>query len=215
MKLKVFLIITIMYIPFKINTEVSTVSSSKTSSKIESDKLVFQKRQEQTYYCNSDEDCSNNGKCNISQGKCYCNEGYITFLDLEDVVANSNTKTIDNKFNKRITFCNYEKKDQLTAFLLSLFVGFTGAEHFYLENIDKGITKLIFSIFCCLGNIIIFVIYKFFPEDKKHLVSFVGLYEGIYLGCGFFFMVLWMIYDLVKIGKMEYVDGNGIEMNPW
>ena len=155
------------------------------------------------FKCKTDDDCSGNGFCSSASDTCHCDKGFTTYLNDEE------------RQSKIFKVCNYEYKSQLTAFLLSLFVGFTGAEHFYLENTDKGITKLCFSLVCCLGNIFIFIVYKCFSEEKQYLIGFVGLYEGIYLGCGFFFMCLWMLFDLIKIGKMEYSDGYGFSMIPW
>lgn len=156
--------------------------------------------------CQNSEDCSNNGVCNLSSNICECEDTYSTYIS--DYIGIKNETQI-----QELKLCNYQKKDQLTAFMLSLFVGF-GSEHFYLEKNDVGIAKLVFYCVCCAGNIILFVIYVWFP-DKHHLIDFLGQYEAIYMTCGFIVSLLWVIYDLIMIGNMSYMDGNKIPMNPW
>lgn len=153
--------------------------------------------------CNSDEDCSNNGICTIPTKVCECNNGYTTYIE--------NYKNITSSEIENLKLCNYKQKSQAAAFLLSLFIGF-GSEHFYLGNYDKAIAKLIFYLFCCLLNIFFFVIYRFFPK-RHYLIEFIGEYEALYLSCGFAFMILWIIYDLVNIGKMDYYDGHLVKMS--
>lgn len=154
-------------------------------------------------YCESNFDCSENGECNVKNGQCSCAESFGTFAD------DSSSSLVPS------LQCNYEKKEQLTAFLLSLFLGFFGAEHFYLGNSDRGITKLCFSLFCFIGNIIIFSISRCCGKDKQYLIEFVGRYEAIYLGCGFVFMVLWFIQDLILIGTLGISDANGVSLKSW
>lgn len=153
--------------------------------------------------CESSFDCSDNGECNTQTGNCSCMESFDTFTELS---SSSSAPSFQ---------CNYEKKEQLTAFLLSLFLGIFGAEHFYLGNTDRGITKLCFSLFCFIGNIIIFSISRCCGKDKQYLIEFVGRYEAIYLGCGFVFMLLWFIQDLILIGTLGISDANGISLKSW
>lgn len=54
------------------------------------------------------------GRC-LSNGTCLCDSGYVTFGS--------------NGLN-----CNYQQKEKLTAFLLSFFIGSTGADWFYLAR---------------------------------------------------------------------------------
>lgn len=192
-------------LPFLIQLIKCDSSPTNSTTSLDPTTLYLQEIQNavNNYTCYSDSNCSNNGQCSSVTHSCHCNPGFSTYLTQEQIDS------------KTFTVCNYEQKSQLTAFLLSLFVGFTGADHFYLHNYDKGITKLCFSLVCCLGNIFIFIVYKCCPEDKQYLIGFVGLYEGIYLGCGFFFMCLWMLYDLINIGTLVYTDGYGIPMKPW
>ena len=156
--------------------------------------------------CESIDDCSGNGKCDLNFKMCFCDYNYETYI--EDYV-----KIVDDTQIQKLKMCNYEKKSQLTALMLSLFVGF-GSEHFYMNKIDIGIAKLCFYLVCCVGNIILFVIYMCFP-NHKHLVEFLGKFEANYMACGFIVSILWIIYDLVRIGNMSMLDGKGIPLSPW
>ncbi len=191
-----------MFIPYIIS--VSAVSVANNSTALQHSEIIANITSK--HKCKNSEDCSNNGVCNLSTFTCQCEDNYSTYI--------SNYLEIQNDTQiQELKLCNYEKKDQLTAFMLSLFIGF-GAEHFYLEKNDVGISKLVFYCICCAGNIILFVIYLWFP-NKHHLIEFLGQYEAIYMGCGFIVSLLWVIYDLIMIGNMSYIDGNKIPMNPW
>jgi len=164
--------------------------------------------------CLSDSDCSGNGMCDLASGKCTCNKTFIS-------IFNNKTANISTLGDYNITYydysaqkmCNYEQKKQLTAFMLSIFVGF-GAEHFYLARTSIGIAKLVFYVFCGFLNVFYLILYKCVPGGEKY-VSFLHSYEALYLGCGVGYMLLWNIYDWVYIGYNQLLDGNNIAMSPW
>lgn len=163
-----------------------------------------------TFNCNSPEDCSSNGICGVTGGNCICDDGFTTFIDFNEY---NTTITNNGTQSYKVKMCNYAQRRQLTAFCLSLLVGF-GSEHFYLGKSDLGISKLVFYMFCCIANIIFFVIYMFFPQ-KRTLIEFIGQYEAIYLTYGFVMMLLWNIYDLYNIGTNAFTDGNEIGLYGW
>jgi len=71
--------------------------------------------------CHSDNDCSNNGECQLdSSGQTYCNcdDGYIQ--------ADGDGP------------CGYHQRSKLVAFLLSFFLGSYGVDWFYLYNNGNG-----------------------------------------------------------------------------
>jgi hypothetical protein len=159
--------------------------------------------------CQHDTDCLY-GTCNTQTGVCACYPGYITLWTNGNQTQQGNTTIIDYSLSP---LCNYKLKSQLTALMLSMFVGF-GAEHFYMERLDSGISKFFFYIGCCLTNIIFFVIYKCFPSKRKY-IEFLGTFETLYLGCGIFFILLWNIYDWVNIGFNSLPDGHNMPLLSW
>jgi len=71
--------------------------------------------------CHSDNDCNNNGVCQLnSQGQTYCNcdDGYIN-------AENDGP-------------CGYHQRRKLLAFLFSFFLGSYGVDWFYLYNNGNG-----------------------------------------------------------------------------
>lgn len=164
--------------------------------------------------CLSDADCSGNGICDLPSGVCTCKKSFISIYD-------NKTATISKLQGFNITYydysgqksCNYDQKKQLTAFMLSIFVGF-GAEHFYLERNGIAIAKLVFYIFCGFLNILYLILYKCVPGGEKY-VTFIHTYEALYLGCGVAYMLLWNIYDWVNIGFNDLKDGNNVALSPW
>ena len=135
---------------------------------------------------------------------CSCKEGYITYAK-------------DDNF----TFCTYQQKKQLYAFLLELLVGF-GAGHFYRQDYTMASLKLVAFV---AGIVFIFT----FPITAKALTDSEGcdcdacaiilsIIYYLYL-CG---LAIWYIWDLVNFGKNEYLDfsyfdeiGKGISFEPW
>jgi TM2 domain-containing membrane protein YozV len=164
--------------------------------------------------CLSDADCSGNGICDLVSSECICNRNFASFYD-------NSTATISKLEDLNIVYydyrgqkmCNYERKKQLTAFMLSIFVGF-GAEHFYLNRTGVAIAKLVFYFFCGFLNVLYLILYKCVPGGAKY-VTFIHTYEALYLGCGVGYMLLWNIFDWVNIGFNDLKDGNNIELSPW
>lgn len=158
-----------------------------------------------TFICKDNSYCSNNGLC--IESKCICDEGKTTFIN------NFSKFVSESVYVREISMCNYTQKSRLTALMLCLFVGF-GSEHFYMEKSDLGIAKLIFYLFCFVANILLVVIHKCYPEYKSY-VDFIGKIESIYMVVGFIVCILWIIYDLVRIGNGSILDGNGIALKSW
>lgn len=157
------------------------------------------------FVCKDNSYCSNNGLC--IESKCICDEGKTTFIN------NYNLAVPESLYLSQITMCNYTQKSRLTALMLCLFVGF-GSEHFYMEKADLGVAKLIFYLFCFVGNILLFIVHFFYPEYKSY-VDFIGKIESIYMVVGFIICILWIIYDLVRIGNGSILDGNGVALKGW
>ena len=86
--------------------------------------------------CDDNQDCGfPNGNC--LEGHCVCKEDYVTVY--------TSTYPIPGQ---KLHHCQEKKKDQLVAWLLSFFLGYTGADWFYLARgngnyIVAGILKLL------------------------------------------------------------------------
>lgn len=167
--------------------------------------------------CTTGADCSNHGICNTVTNVCLCDSTYVSHVDLTQLnaqVINNEATSIPITLNSNeFKMCNYGLKSQLTALMLSIFIGF-GSEHFYMENNSVAAGKFVFYIMCYYLNIAIFGFYLF-NKAKRHLLSFIGVFEGIYLGLSFAFMFLWNLYDWIKIGKNEMPDGKGYNLYSW
>lgn len=130
-------------------------------------------------------DCSNENQF------CQCKEAYTT---------------IDDKI------CGYEKKKQLVAFLLELFVGFGGG-HFYTERYLMASLKLVAFLF---GIYIICL----FPFTAKCMGDSCDSDWGVIVTSCFYYLyslglASWFIIDLVWFGKNLYPDGNNQTLLPW
>ena len=140
------------------------------------------------YYDCSDEkkiDCATeNMKCNLDFTNCTCKDGYITYKDSK--------------------YCElHQKKKQLTAFLLELFVGF-GAGHFYRHHYLMASLKLVAFVFGIYVICLFPLTAKCVTDccDSDCLVVLVSILFYLYaLG-----LAVWYIWDLVYFAKNKYKD---------
>lgn len=190
-----------------------TTSSNKTSGEI-----IQNNFSENNIYppCKLDSDCSDYGKCNLNTTKCECFENYVTAYEVKwipnaKIKLGNSTITVKNYTGYK--YCNWEKREQSVAFLLSSLVGF-GTEHFYLGRVGSGVAKLFFYFLCGFLNITFLLLYKCIPGGQNY-IKYVQIWEGLYLGCGSICLMLWYIYDLVMFGYNDHYDGMGIKLNPW
>ena len=102
--------------------------------------------------CKTKNDCGH-GTCDVNLKICRCDDGYVTHFDIENIKKDK-LKTIssssgeEDNFDIKLTIddiemCNYKLRKQLTALMISIFVGF-GSEHFYMGNYDVAAGKLVF-----------------------------------------------------------------------
>ena len=140
------------------------------------------------YYDCSDEEkkkcATENMKCNLDFTNCTCKDGYITYKDSK--------------------YCElHQKKKQLTAFLLELFVGF-GAGHFYRHHYLMASLKLVAFVFGIYVICLFPLTAKCVTDccDSDCLVVLVSILFYLYaLG-----LAVWYIWDLVYFGKNKYKD---------
>jgi hypothetical protein len=138
-------------------------------------------------------DCSGNGFC-ISDNVCQCFSGYIT-----------------SKFGGNTSiFCDYRQKEQLTAFLLELFVE---AGYFYVA--DKELSIL--QIFVCIGPFVLISLYlvrKYYNNATVIRAEYVQNINRV----GLMWTISWFcfyLYSLVQFGQNNVRDGNGFMLKPW
>ena len=125
-----------------------------------------------------------NMNCTEDKKNCTCKHGYVTL---------KNTK-----------YCEVaQKKKQLTAFLLELFIGF-GAGHFYRHHYLMASLKLVAFVFGIYVICLFPLTAKCVTDccDSDCLVVMVSIIFYLYaLGLAF-----WYIWDLVYFGKNKYKD---------
>jgi len=160
--------------------------------------------------CTSNKDCSYHGECH-SDGVCVCNNGYITF---------PSGSTIG---------CNYEQSAQLGTFLLSLFLGTTGADQFYIGHNDLGAGKIVTIFFpmslacfilccapCCMADCVKGFrqsMEKCFSNERCGFICVCCSHCFIILWC--FGSVAWLLHDIIVAGMCSQLDGNGAPLKSW
>lgn len=173
--------------PFIINSEINIEDIPANSL------LTFPCYVDYDKYCRT---YSQRMHCNKNKTVCYCEIEYAT-------VPNYDTT---------LNYCNYEKKYQLTAFLVEFLAGFGGG-HFYARRYLFGSLKLVaflFSIFLiCLFPLFAIGCSKCLENDWPSLI--VSL---IFFFCAIG-MVFWFIFDLVMFGKNNYLDGYNEPLLEW
>ena len=138
----------------------------------------------------------NYGTYNQWHDKCICFDKYTTHDALPD------------------NFCNYEQKSQLTGFLLSFFLGYTGAGRFYIGQVLEPVLKLLMPImFCCL------CIPLCIPSCAKQKDgSDPDRDETKMSCCNCLFTVavfIWWLHDVILFGLNNFNDSEGVELYSW
>ena len=118
--------------------------------------------------------------------------------------TNTSCECKENYVDGKYKVCEFkQKKKQLTAFLLELFVGF-GAGHFYRHHYLMASLKLVAFVFGIYVICLFPLTAKCVTDccDSDCLVVLVSILFYLYaLGLAF-----WYIWDLVYFGKNKYKD---------
>ena len=113
----------------------------------------------------------------------------------------------------------YSDKLQVTAFLMSLFLGFGGAGRIYVGDVI-GYYKLGLCILvCCYPCILSCSFAK--KRGNRRVIKLRDLRNicGVFLsliGCGAFLALIgWIVTDIVLFGLNDIPDGDGLTLQPW
>jgi len=153
--------------------------------------------------CDDVDNCNARGTCDTYDSGdwyCICDDGYTTHPSIAE-----GDETTDS------SFCNYEQKKQLTAFLLAWFLGYFGGGQWYIEDSGMAAGKLVCGIlFCCCVPCFI-ACAKAKMGDDASIIKFVGCFQC----CCILGLFVWWLVDLVNFGTNSYADGNGVDLASW
>ncbi len=148
--------------------------------------------------CNSSNCIPPHGTC-MDAHTCVCLSGYANFTPLGQPKSN--------------IYCNYERKNQMTAFILEMLFPF-GVGHLYLGDTGYGLAKM---------SVVLIV--PLFLGILLYCCGLKGDTEGECSCCGTIVMallcllvfagVIWQIVDLIMLVMNNFNDGNGIQPKPW
>jgi len=139
--------------------------------------------------------------CDFQDFQCLCDEAYATCQC--DVLRNP---------------CCYAKKSQLTAFMLSFFLGSTGADRFYLNLLPSAIGKLFFMLIipCILPCLLMCILGRdpCFNCLDEHFGKCACAIHFLYCSYSLGFMI-WWLYDVIQIGLNNLPDAQNVSLAPW
>jgi len=157
--------------------------------------------------------CHGHGTCEDHYG-CRCDSGYTTHKA------------------ENGTMCNYKQKSQMTAFLLTLFLGEFGAGRFYVGQTVTAVIKLLLIVCgCCLTCVCSLCVAPclglesgmttstslgdHFDSDKGAL----GMVFAIFCGtvpfiCSSCALSIWCIVDIILFATNSVPDANGVYPSP-
>ena len=203
---KKLLIFTFLFFFFSIEIS-SAISKEKTNSNsvryLEDEdiekRLLEEEADKNEVYINCTKDTCDFSHMNCTEDNaeyCICNEDYAT------IKSNS-------------LRCSIERKKQLTAFLLELFVGF-GAGHFYRHHYLMASLKLVAFVFGIYVICLFPLTAKCVTDccDSDCLVVLVSIIFYLYAAG----LATWYIFDLVYFGKNKWKDCSHDEeifFKPW
>jgi len=132
--------------------------------------------------------CAGNGLCTLN-GTCFCLTGF--------------TKPD----------CSYKRKSQLTAFLLSFFLGSIGVDRLYLELITSGVLKLAFTLSLCIIPCFPLCGLLYINEDERGPYCLHSYMLVVALcAVGLVATIAWWTIDVMLIAAGALHDGNGFRM---
>ena len=143
-------------------------------------------------------DCAGHGVC-ISNGTvnyaCKCDHGYNNFECGDNVQ------------------CCYEQKKRVTMFLLSFFVGWTGAPYFVAGATGLGVLMLLL----CFGGFCSLQCGKVFMASDSECCKTVSFVVAVFGGMALAAALLWSLalWCMVAAGTENFKDSNHQPIAPW
>jgi len=149
------------------------------------------------YTCNPVNNCNARGICHTDDDGdwyCICDDGYDTYPEITDQDDDS-------------VYCNYKQKKQLTAFLLSWFLGVWGGGQWYIGlNALAGAKLAMGIVFCCCSCCA-----QIFAEQAGEMaMPLLGC-----TCCGWCGIFAWWLVDIIRFGMNWYEDKNGVGLEEW
>ncbi len=156
------------------------------------------------FKCNFLSCASEFGRCH-SGSVCECNPGFMHVPHLQSI---------------KFRYCEYEQKQQGTAFILEFFF-FFGIGHFYVNHIVIGILKFLIA---CASIYLINYFKKdvdpteliFYRKPDNSLETRLSLKNSYYLKhVAYFFIGTFIgfhVYDLILFAQNKYTDGYGVPL---
>jgi len=138
------------------------------------------------------------GKCKTTSS-CECEKGFANIL------VNSKPQ-LENG-----SYCSYQQKMQVTAFLLEFFIPF-GVGHLYAERWVEGSIKLVLITLTCVFLLVLKIINKGVFIENQTTLSFVMLTFTTIMCCAY---GLWQLLDLCLFGLNKFLDGKQMPLASW
>jgi len=137
--------------------------------------------------------CAGNGVC-ASATECKCDKGYVTFGCPPDVQ------------------CCYKQESRVTIFLLSFFVGYSGAPYFVLGAAGLGAAIL---IMCVCGTCISSFGGAATASDNGSSGNWGALVVALGILAVFGSMIWWIVLWIMVAAGAEFKDTNGVPISGW
>ena len=205
-----FLFLFNFFLSLSTSKDVVSVGDNQISNEIFKDELPLRMLEEEESPCNFEEG-EDKTRFNCSETGINCT--HLDRLNCTDIThTNCTCLPAYASINGCNVKCEYERKKQLTAFLLELFVGF-GAGHFYRASYLIASLKLVAFLFGIYIICLFPVTAKCISEccDCDCLVVVVSL---LFFACSVG-LAFWFVFDLVRFGKNQLNDKYNITLIPW
>ena len=142
-------------------------------------------------FLTADNQCNFHGTFNSKTNSCVCVNGYTTHDALDG------------------TECNYEQKKQLTAFFLSLFLGYVSAGRWYAGTYAlAGIKLAVTILMLCFESCAI-------EKDANGKKKIKNCCAYIILLLFILAIVAWWLADVIMFGLNDINDENGVALEAY